>query len=502
MNYFEAGGISNEKIIQYFHDNNEIKFQTYILSTKEENFLINALEICLIEIGKENIFDFIHYSLKELLTNAKRANIKRVIFLEKNLDINDKNDYQNGMVNFRKVLFEKHEYYTSQLFEKDFYIRVIFKIENNEFKIYIINNSVITTEELKIASESINKAKEFNSIEDALSTIDENCEGAGLGLIITILMLKKFGLEKDAVEINIENRETIVVLKLPLSIITLEQKQIINSIIINEINDLPKFPEYIIDIQNKLDNPEVDLNEIIKSISNDPSLVADILKTANSPLFMFPGQVTSITQAVKLIGILELKKIFYSYGTFHIFNKRYDVKKMKPIWEHAQKVAFFALQLTKKHLKKEYIEDAYIAGILHDIGTILLLAIDPKLMNEINQVCQNKNIPVRIIEEITSGFNHTLIGSMIAKKWNFPKNYVNAIHYHNKPDNCDPEFRELVNCIFLANKMTRTDNKQSIFDNMSTSILEMFNIKSFTDYERLIKELDNEFDSLKDKFIF
>jgi len=503
MQYYDAGGLSDQDILEIINKNEEISFKTYSLWQKEDFFLGNVLNIFLKKIGYDYIYDYIHYCFKELISNAKRANIKRAYFIEKKLDINDATEYENGMTRFKNELQEKGDYYSNVLFDKDFYILIHLKFENENFNIQIINNSIILDREHEAIISSISRAKHFNSFDEALSLVTMETEGAGLGIIIIILMLKKLGLGKEYLSVEKGKHETKVNLNIPLSLINIEQKLIISNMIINEINELPKFPEHILALQKKIDNPDITINEIVREIANDPSLVADILKAANSPLYMFPGQISSIVQAVKLIGLRELKNIFYTYGTYHILSKRYDVNKMKTIWDHSHKVAFFSMLLARNYLKKEFIEDSYVGGLLHDIGKILLLGINSKLLMRIKEICVKKNIPVRILEDITSGYNHALIGSMIAEKWNFPKKYIEILKFHNRPMNYDSnENRDLIFCIYFANILNHEENVQSIFNQINKTILSFFKIDSVEQFKAMISKYNEKFKDYENESFF
>ena len=499
MNLFSLNNIPREKVLDCFLENEEVVLETYTLSHKEEDAFVDVLKICLKEIGKENIFDYLHYCFKELLVNAKRANTKRVFFEEKGLNINNSDDYIKGMKEFKKELLQNDKCYSSLNYEKGYYVRASFSVKDDVFLLSVINNSLIINDELNKARENIEKARIFTSIEEAFAIVHHDAEGAGLGIIILVLMLKKIGLKREAINIYRKNNETIVSIMIPLSLITTEQNKIINEIVVKEINDIPQFPEHIIELQKKLNDPEVSIKEVARLVSSDPSLIADILRAANSALFMLSRRVSSIVEAVKFIGLKGIKNLLYSYETHEILNNKYDKKKMEPIWAHSYKVAFFAFHIAKKHLPKKYLEDAYIAGMLHDIGRILLLGINPELIRKINLVCQQKGIPVRIIEDITSGYNHALIGSMIAKKWNFPENFIYAIEYHHNPLDCDDKYKDFVFCIYIANMMSYDNDHYEVYKQIENSILYYFEIQSFTQYEELVKQLNEAFDIEKSK---
>jgi len=337
------------------------------------------------------------------------------------------------------------------------------------------------------------QAKQFNNIEEAYAVISKNKEGAGLGIIITILILKKLGLSKQAFNIYKTKSETISCLMLPLSLITLEKNQIINDLIVKEIDKIPQFPKYIIKIQELLNNYEANINEITKLLSNDPALVAELIKTANSAIFKRQGRVCSITDAIKIIGFNKLKDILYSIGTKEVLKESCDQKVMEKIWHHSYKVAFYAFNIIKIYNIMENVDEIYVGAILHDIGRILLFGINPDLIKKLTYICQMKSIPIRIIEDITAGYNHALIGSIVAKKWNFPEKFIHSIRYHNNPLNCDDKYKNIVYCIYLANMFAHDEDQYEIYKQINKSILYYFNIHSFDDYKKIHENLNNLF---------
>ncbi|MBN2547412.1 MAG: hypothetical protein JXB50_16530 [Spirochaetes bacterium] len=238
---------SIQKLINNFFRNGEIIFEYTNFSTEDEDYLIQFLEACFKEISKETIFNYIKFCFKELLGNAKKANIKRLYFLEKKLNIENPKDYKKGMKHFKKDFHYNPIKYLYLLEDNKYYIKVELKIQDDNFLIIVKNNAVILNEELKTAVEKIQNAKKFNSIEDAFLVVQQNKEGAGLGIIIIMLMLKELGLSSNNFSIIKNKNETEVFIKIPLSLITPCKKGYTNQIKskktknYNDFKDVPLF---------------------------------------------------------------------------------------------------------------------------------------------------------------------------------------------------------------------------------------------------------------------
>ena len=123
-----------------------------------------------------------------LITNAKKANTKRVYFIEKGLNINDQEDYFQGMKTFKEETLSNINHYLELQKNKGLYVKLILQAKQNKIKNEVKNNSELTPFEYKRIHDKITKAHQYSSIEDAFAQVLDSSEGAGLGLIIMILM--------------------------------------------------------------------------------------------------------------------------------------------------------------------------------------------------------------------------------------------------------------------------------------------------------------------------
>ena len=105
-------------------------------------------------------------------------------------------------------------------------------------------------------------------MEEALSSVLDDSEGAGLGIVILVLMLKKIGLSEDAFDIDVEGDETVAKITIPFADLHLENLNLLAQEIVDEIEDLPQFPENIVFIQKLINDPESELTDIARQISS------------------------------------------------------------------------------------------------------------------------------------------------------------------------------------------------------------------------------------------
>lgn len=469
-----------------------LTIKTYTLSHDTELYLEEILGAFLTELGYAEIKDQLAYCLRELAVNAKKANTKRAFFLEKNLSIDNPDDYNEGMKTFKEETLENIQYYLQKQKEQGLYIKIIFHTQGKTFNIAVCNNVEITRKEQIRVYDRIARSRAFTSMEQAFATVLDNSEGAGLGIVILILMLKKMGLEEDSFSIDMEEGETIAALSIPFSDIHLEKTDLLTQAIIREVESLPQFPDNIVYLQKLISDPDSEFADIARQISTDPSLTADLLKLVNSAQFMLPKRVDNIVEAVKLVGMKGIRNLLYTHGTQKILNEKYQ--DMRSLWDHSYRTAFYAYHLARSFKKKkDILDDIYVGGILHDLGKIIIATLHPELLDRIISFCAEKEIPTRMLEDLSVGFNHAEIGAMIAEKWNFPEQLIAAIRYHHEPNETDEKFIDVVYTVYLANALTSIEREQITFEHINKDVLNDFGIQTADHLNKILERLDKAF---------
>jgi len=469
-----------------------LTIKTYTLSHDTEVYLEEILEAFLTELGYAEIKDQLAYCLRELAVNAKKANTKRAYFLEKNLSLENPDEYDEGMKTFKEETLENIQYYLQRQKEQGLYIKIIFHTQGKTFNIAVRNNVEITRKEQIRVYDRIARSRAFISMEEAFATVLDNSEGAGLGIVILILMLKKMGLAEDSFSIDMEEGETIAALSIPFSDIHLEKTDLLTQAIIREVESLPQFPDNIVYLQKLISDPDSEIADIARQISTDPSLTADLLKLVNSAHFMLPKKVDNIVEAVKLVGMKGVRNLLYTHGTQKILNEKYQ--DMRSLWDHSYRTAFYAYHLARSFKKKkDILDDIYVGGILHDLGKIIIATLHPELLERIISFCAEKEIPTRMLEDLSVGFNHPEIGAMIAEKWNFPEQLVAAIRHHHEPNEADEKFIDVVYTVYLANALTAIEKEQITFEQIDKYVLNDFGIQTADHLTKIQERLDKAF---------
>ena len=484
--------VDEEKIKKAIQSGLPLTITTYTLPKELEIYIEQVIDAFLRQMNQLRLKDYIVYCVQELVVNAKKANTKRVYFTERGLDINNDRDYNDGMENFKNDTINNIAHYLQLQKEKGLYIKVILQVKRNTIHIEIRNNVKANKMEQLRIHDKMARSRQYHSLEDALSMILDDSEGAGLGLVILILMLKKMGLNDDAFSIKTTNQYTIASISIPLDQTLVENMSILSGKIVESINSLPQFPENVLHIQKLINDPDSDMPAIARQISMDPALTADLLKIVNSAQYMLSKKVDNISEAVKMIGIKGIKNLLYSYGTQKVLGD--DTLDKKKLWEHSYKTAFYSYNLVKNFKNdSSLLDDVYVGGMLHDMGKIIFSSVHPELLDKIKGFCADKNLPASTFEDLSAGMNHAELGALIAEKWNFPDKLVAAIRYHHDPDSAPDECKSIVDTVYLANMFCEYENGNINFDQIELSPLENYNLKSKKQLDNLLERFSKGF---------
>ncbi len=448
-------------------------------------------------LGRHNLLymkDMLITVIRELITNAVKANFKRLYFMQKNLNIENIDDYRTGMENFKHEVYGKDSNFLEQFKDNklDLHVRVTFDSGTDSLKLSILNNTRILGEELKKIRARIKKAYSYRDLSDAFDDVLDDSEGAGLGLIIAMMLFKNANLPEDTFSISSVKGGTVTTIKLPPKAEQLPVHKKIAEEILKEVEKIPSFPENILEIQRLCGNPESTIREIADRIKMDPGLTTAILKLANSAGFITLKKTKTIEEAIMLIGLKTVNMLLLATGAQKIIESRY--KKAEDIWKNSYRTAFYANQIALKKKHSRLGELAYLSTLLADIGKIVLLSIKPEITGKIQEIAGNKeNISSNILEEITIGIDHATLGSLICRHWNFDDMLVQVIEYHHRPYLASPKNRMLMDIVNLAYHFSEIEDRKSRFETIDDELLEKFDLKEKNDFIEFHDRLKNAY---------
>lgn len=219
---------------------------------------------------------------------------------------------------------------------------------------------------------------------------------------------------------------------------------------IQELKSLPALPNTVTAVQAAMNDKQSSAVDVAERITMDPPIAAKVLSVANSAAYGFPNQVDSIDLAVALLGLRETYSIVLSAAVMNLFEEgsKFDYKIY---WEESMNVAA-ASQLIAKGCGRASGKSYFTAGLLHDIGRIALLEIDPE-----NYTCVDSTLTGEALitaEQECVGLSHTEAGYELATNWNLPDEISEAIRFHHTP-NFSEAFPIHANVTALAEAWTR-----------------------------------------------
>ena len=486
--------LDNSKIKMAIRAGIPLSITTYTLPREMSEYMESVLASFLEELGQEHMGTYLKYCLNELVTNAKKANTKRIYFKEKNLNLFNEADYAKGMKTFKEDTLNNIRYYLGLQKSGGLYVKLILQTRNNHIKIEVRNNAELTFHEYKRMHDKLSRTQQYTSVDQAMTQVVDLSEGAGLGIIIMILMLEKIGLTEENFQILCENGETITRILLPINDKTQRALNSASHEFVKVIEEIPQFPESIIKINRLINDTNSKLSEIAMAISADISLTTDLLRLVNSATFALASPCRSIADAVKLVGIRGIKNMLLSVGSI----KQLDGvggKNQKMLWVHAYRAAFYAYNLARNFCAadKEIIDDSYICGLLHDMGKLIFDTAHPDFVETAAEICKQRNISNEIFEKLLAGVNHAEIGALIAEKWNFPEIIISVIRHHHEPDLASPSAKKLTSLVYLADMLTHYQTHEVDYYQFDLDVLKMFGIGSESHLRKISDKLQAAF---------
>jgi putative nucleotidyltransferase with HDIG domain len=196
---------------------------------------------------------------------------------------------------------------------------------------------------------------------------------------------------------------------------------------IENIRSLATIPAVASRLLELIGDPTVSLNEISRFVSNDPTLASKVLRMVNSPVYGFPGRISSVNQGVLLLGLNVVRGLLFGVSVFDLMQQT-----MIGLWEHSLGCAVVARLISQRKGLKD-VEEASIHGLLHDIGKVVLLLQFPQEYEKVMKEAQEKGVSVHEVESDYFSTTHATVGSWVAEQWSFPRTLIDVISCHHRP---------------------------------------------------------------------
>ena len=466
-----------------------IEITSYTLPRNTEVYIRGIMEIFLEECHQDHLKEYLNFCLSELLTNAKKANTKRVYFQEKGLDINDPKDYEKGMENFKMDTLTNIDHYLELQKKAGLYIKLSLRILADKIYIEIRNNSKLTVFEKERIQQKLDSVKQYKEMDEAFTNVLDQSEGAGLGIIIIILMLQKVGLSKENYQVISEDDETITRIILPCNKTVFAGVEMLSYEFVNLEDSVPILKAHF-DEANKIVNASepIDrkaLNDVVqKDISLSLLALRAVIDKDNKSL--------NLQKAIAMLSDYDLK---YIYSDSNPRNRTIENQGFfERILQHSRKVAYYTYILYMNCAEKDsFPQDEnymYLLGLLNSLGAILLSGASKNQVDYITELSsQYPEYGDKILDIFLNRNASTYLSMVAAKRYGFDRSiFYDLVGWNGialVPD-CD---KNRIAILHIAEMVDFYSRGMVDFYQIDKYALKLFNIVDESQFNKLSQDL-------------
>jgi putative nucleotidyltransferase with HDIG domain len=226
--------------------------------------------------------------------------------------------------------------------------------------------------------------------------------------------------------------------------------------LIEDTPDLPTIPRVTMEVAHLVDSPTTSASTVAHALARDQALTAKVLKMANSAFYGAPRKISTVTDAIVLLGMHTIRNMTMAVSCQEVLDREvisYAIRR-GDLWKHSMCVGFAAQQIAKK-ARYRITEEAFVAGLLHDIGKVLISTYLSKEFSDVMLRAQESNQEFSVSEQDILGFDHAEVGARLTEHWNLPSHLVEAIRYHHTPSLQEPP-NALTSIVHLADVLCIT----------------------------------------------
>jgi HD-like signal output (HDOD) protein len=225
--------------------------------------------------------------------------------------------------------------------------------------------------------------------------------------------------------------------------------------LVDEVRDLPLTVSAVLaEVISECDNADASVSSLARIMSGDQALAAMVLKLANSAYYGYARKIESLPDAVVLLGFSSIKNLAITASITRLLSSDRDrfADVRSDIFDHSLATAVGARVLGRA--KRVAGEKAFITGLLHDLGLIVLVCYRKDAFAELLNATDERQEPFHVVEQDVLGFEHAELGALIAAEWKFPAAICEGLRYHHDPESAvvDPQLARAIHCAeWIAN---------------------------------------------------
>tara|TARA_Y100000294_G_scaffold175906_1_gene197050 strand:- start:741 stop:1586 length:846 start_codon:yes stop_codon:yes gene_type:complete len=202
---------------------------------------------------------------------------------------------------------------------------------------------------------------------------------------------------------------------------------------VKSVTSVATLPSIYFQLTKVAKQPYSTAKDIGKVVSNDSGLTARLLRLINSAYFGLPRKIETISDAIALIGTAQLMDLALATSVINMFKDvPQDIVDMDSFWRHSITSGLCARMLAMQ-MREQNVERFFIAGLLHDIGSLLIYTKNADQARQVLESCKKTGGLLHKAEQETMGFDHAKVGYTLLKQWNLPSNLLEAVRRHHQP---------------------------------------------------------------------
>jgi HD-like signal output (HDOD) protein len=215
--------------------------------------------------------------------------------------------------------------------------------------------------------------------------------------------------------------------------------------------NIPTLPTTFTELVRATSDPNTSLTELATLIAYDPTLMASVLRVANSSFMGLKEPVNELSTAVLYLGMSEIRRAALAVGSFDLFTgKGYTASYLKDIWVHSLATGLISQNIASI-AQFDFSEEAYIAGLLHDFGKLFFATSYSKEYADLRAQVVLKKEETLNLETQTLGLNHLQVIEDIGKEWKLPTKILQVAIHHHDPLQADEQFQLISLCVATSN---------------------------------------------------
>ena len=209
--------------------------------------------------------------------------------------------------------------------------------------------------------------------------------------------------------------------------------------ILARVEDIPPLPGTVIRLMNVLNDPASTVNDIVEIVKYDQAVTTQMLRLCNSAYFGLSHQVNSLNDAMRYLGTTKVMQLLMAVHANSLLSKAQPGYGLDPgiLWKHSVAVALASTTFAQR-VNLANANLAFTAGLLHDIGKVVLNEHVGQEFTEIVRLCAEQKLAFSEAETQVLVFSHAEVGGLLAEAWSLPEPIIRAIRHHLNPSELDP----------------------------------------------------------------